>query len=178
MGNYHRRSQEASHIIYEKYPISKLQSHLEMDRPKIGLQFGLLSLPRSPIKGFLSGCKPLACAYTAPASPFDGTPGQLDSSPLQHRTVPEVFSFDAEMGLVSDFLFLAVADIPSPCLDTCCSSQTDQDKVDLNLTVDHPLSFGSFLRILDQLDRKGGCYDANYAPVWKWLDPSGWIGGC
>ena len=154
MGNYHRRSQEASHIIYEKYPISKLQSHLEMDRPKIGLQFGLLSLPRSPIKGFLSGCKPLACAYTAPASSFDGTPGQLDSSPLQHRTVPEVFSFDAEMGLVSDFLFLAVADIPSPCLDTCCSSQTDQDKVDLNLTVDHPLSFGSFLRCLDQLDRK------------------------
>ena len=64
---------------------------------------------------------------------FDGTPGQLDSSPLQHRTVPEVFSFDAEMGLVSDFLFLAVADIPSPCLDSCCSSQTDQDKMDLNL---------------------------------------------
>ena len=74
-----------------------------MDRPKIGLQFGLLSLPRSPIKGFLSGCKPLACAYTAPASSFDGTPGQLDSSPLQHRTVPEVFSFDAEMGLVISY---------------------------------------------------------------------------
>ena len=103
MGNYHRRSQEASHIIYEKYPISKLQSHLEMDPPKIGLQFGLLSLPRSPIKGFLSGCKPLTCAYTAPASSFDGTPGQLDSSPLQHRTVPEVFSFDAEMGLVISY---------------------------------------------------------------------------
>ena len=33
---------------------------------------------------------------------FEGTPGQLDSS-LQSSTVPEVFSFDATMGLVSYF---------------------------------------------------------------------------
>ena len=107
MGNYHKRSTllSASHIIYEKYPISKLQSHLEMDRPEIGLQFSLLSLPRSPIKGFLSGCK-ARLVHTPPSHPasasFETSPGQLDSQQILDLSRKFSTPFDA-IGLVSYF---------------------------------------------------------------------------
>ena len=107
MGNYHKRSTllSASHIIYEKYPISKLQSHLEMDRPEIGLQFSLLSLPRSPIKGFLSGCK-ARLVHTPPPHPasasFETSPGQLDSQQILDLSRKFSTPFDA-IGLVSYF---------------------------------------------------------------------------
>ena len=107
MGNYHKRStlMSASHIIYEKYPISKLQFHLEMDRPEIGLQFSLLSLPRSPIKGFLSGCK-ARLVHTPPPHPasasFETSPGQLDSQQILDLSRKFSTPFDA-IGLVSYF---------------------------------------------------------------------------
>ena len=94
-----------------------------MDRPEIGLQSGLLWLPRSPIKGFLSGCKLLTwCAYTsAPASSYlplssrhTWPAWQLSTEQICHGS----FQWD-DFGQFPWvwFLLLAHADIPLPWMD-------------------------------------------------------------
>ena len=70
---------------------------------------------------------------------FDGTPGQLDS-PLQSRTVPEVFRFDAAMGLVISY-FLPL--LTSRHL-VCCSSQTDLNLARLWIILLHSVWFKIF----------------------------------